>query len=1353
MQYVNFDVEFFDYTKEGGVEKVRVRAGSQTIAEAQRAVPVEIDAQLRRRVRSLEARGLTSVEEVVEVGRDLGDVLLPPDARRLLMEERSAASTRGARLRIRIRAIPELAALPWEYVYIADGDARAVSDDAFGFLALNREVSIVRLELNEQTRRDDLLEPVKGKLRVAVLTAEPAGYSGTPLDLAAEECAIRAALEHTPHDLIPRAHATRETLDEVLRSEQVHVFHFAGHGEFDPRTGQGSIVLEAAADAVRVAGETLAMNLQGVGVRLAVLDACSTAQEEGVRPWSGVARALLRARIPAVVGMQYKVQDESAIAFSTALYGALAQGESLDAAVSHARLAVYALWQAKKSPWERDWGVPVTYLRGNTESTVLFPSAGAQSPVERWKQLSERAMTQPDEFADIADGRETYAARFLQKLYVRRAELEAALARLLAEDAPALILLGQSGAGKTTLLCQWALDAREAGHVVFTHHVGNFADAAVEQVITKDLAFESEGFETAMKRAEEASRHAGKRTILVFDALNDFRGRQQTSGELLKRLVTVIRDLPRPTSLRIVIACNTVAWDLMQRHEPALLPRKCFVANPAPDGALTTAVGRFTEAELDEAYRLYSEEYKLTVARKELPEVVQKQIAVPYLLRLLAESRPGRAKSELEQGILVAYARRKLFRLDDQDFLRHLVRLMLDRGAALVRTDVMKSDADLGRHMRDDDKTSPWCSMLSEGVLYERAVDGQFSNLAGFSLPGVGAYVIAQDSSREKVSAASLAALLAKAERLPMAWDAARMLLLRAEPADELDMMTALATSKNPEHRELVVSVLVDRYDSDARRAKQRIRDLLCLKSLEAQRTALKAAYCIGAEARDIFLEAAESGDVALRAAVKDTLYLVWRNETPSARRAAADTLYLIWRRSPGFTKEFLKDLLGRISVLSYLRDKQRAMLFVELSIMIYINHCEKPEVVEQTADLYGLLAERLHLGKYRAALGLKRKMAKGASRLLHRKTDGQEVSDEQWPGDFSSWLTELLTTAMVGPILDAVFPVGLLTADSFFTIPKEKRAAIRQIVPYIDPQTDLRDGRRSLEALLDSRHQLFNVAGAMAIAIHLTDNCDRTAPLVRDLFENGGAQRRHWLLFSMCLLIPGTPREWQPLAEELTERFLSEHQEEFYDRKSRVLKVLDFAFMPIGLACGKAGEELTFVGTLLKNHAAAGDTARLIRCIDALTPVAFYYPEPVLAVLEESLSPADLKEESVWRSLRQLLATTRTLHIDLVDAFLARIGVSEERQSLVGATTDDDLLHHYITSFGYFNNAVHQSLRYPWMRKELAQGGLAMLSDAPTMPKFKAKYAQVAQKMFFDADFDLRVWTTATADGPTARV
>lgn len=90
--------------------------------------------------------------------------------------------------------------------------------------------------------------------------------------------------------------------------------------------------------------------------------------------WTGVVPALTRAGIPAVVGNQYQIKDSNAIAFSRSFYRALTGGESVDAAVTNGRQAIFTLSGLD----DRDWGVPVLHLR--TDETVLFPKLPPAEP-------------------------------------------------------------------------------------------------------------------------------------------------------------------------------------------------------------------------------------------------------------------------------------------------------------------------------------------------------------------------------------------------------------------------------------------------------------------------------------------------------------------------------------------------------------------------------------------------------------------------------------------------------------------------------------------------------------------------------------------------------------------------------------------------------------------------------------------------------------------------------------------------------------------------------------------------------------------------------------------------------------
>jgi CHAT domain len=87
-----------------------------------------------------------------------------------------------------------------------------------------------------------------------------------------------------------------------------------------------------------------------------VLNSCEGARTSHVDPFSGVGTTLIEFGIPAVIGMQFEITDEAAIAFSASLYRALAQGLPVDAAIGAARCAIVAEREA-------EFGTPVLFLR------------------------------------------------------------------------------------------------------------------------------------------------------------------------------------------------------------------------------------------------------------------------------------------------------------------------------------------------------------------------------------------------------------------------------------------------------------------------------------------------------------------------------------------------------------------------------------------------------------------------------------------------------------------------------------------------------------------------------------------------------------------------------------------------------------------------------------------------------------------------------------------------------------------------------------------------------------------------------------------------------------------------------
>jgi hypothetical protein len=345
---------------------------------------------LWRRLRAVEQRKLDQ-GEIIALGESLTDLLLPGEAQSLF--ERSLDHLeRDEGLRVHLRLDPALAGFPWEYLYLSRG---AGEKDVTGFLALDPRISFVRYEALPLAA--DLVARPR---RALVALASPDSPEYPHLDLVQERRNLEAALADVNGIAVNFVdQASLQNLTDALMGG-ADIFHFAGHGDFIQQglgqrlgaiTGEGALVLESGDGGVDlVPAEQLAVNLRGRGVQLAVLGACRTGRRDGENVWSGVAPALMRAGIPAVVAMQYKIWDEAAIAFSRSFYKGLASGLILDQAVAVGRIAAFNQTHARKDDYElgrywQDWGAPVLYsrLQGDFQLTAI------SDPAEREAQLTE----------------------------------------------------------------------------------------------------------------------------------------------------------------------------------------------------------------------------------------------------------------------------------------------------------------------------------------------------------------------------------------------------------------------------------------------------------------------------------------------------------------------------------------------------------------------------------------------------------------------------------------------------------------------------------------------------------------------------------------------------------------------------------------------------------------------------------------------------------------------------------------------------------------------------------------------------------------------------------------------------
>jgi hypothetical protein len=317
-----------------------------------------------------------------EIGRDLARVVLPPEVWRLLGESLAGiGSRRDLGLRIRLCLDEDLIDLPWEFLYRPDVEAPAAQS---GFLLTDGRISLTREP------------PSIAGMPPSTEHVQRALFLGTLWDDGSDGWAVRSEYKSLAKAMEPVGRLMQfefvasddlAAVDRAL-ARGCDVFHYAGHT--DIVDGQGTLVHRVRSATLRAFDQTvyhtattplgiegpmeaspsvaawsrsdeLASLLARGRTRLAVFNACNSGLWPFVRP-------LMRAGIPAVVGVQGIVSNPAALNFAEKFYQSLAVGLSLDEALTYARLYVM---QPGRSYYPCDWGRFMAYMPA--DSAVLFP--------------------------------------------------------------------------------------------------------------------------------------------------------------------------------------------------------------------------------------------------------------------------------------------------------------------------------------------------------------------------------------------------------------------------------------------------------------------------------------------------------------------------------------------------------------------------------------------------------------------------------------------------------------------------------------------------------------------------------------------------------------------------------------------------------------------------------------------------------------------------------------------------------------------------------------------------------------------------------------------------------------------
>ncbi|MCG3140593.1 MAG: Hercynine oxygenase [Anaerolineae bacterium] len=288
----------------------------------------------------------------------------------------ATAQGKGLRLRLRLIETPELLDLPWEFLYDSANNQ---------FVALLTKTPVVRF-LDLPTP----IQPLKTNLplRVLAVVSDPNDYDA--LDVEREWVNVQKATQNLETrgalTLTRLPQATLSEMRRALRQTEYHVLHFIGHGAFVADEQDGVLIFKnEQGRGDRVSSQKLAQVLANFdSLRLVILNACEGARTSRNDPFAGVAPSLVQKDIPAVVAMQFEVSDGAALTLADEFYSALADGYAVDAALTHARTAIWA------GVNDLEWGTPVLYMRA--PNGIIFDLAGVTPALAAKAPMPETLM-------------------------------------------------------------------------------------------------------------------------------------------------------------------------------------------------------------------------------------------------------------------------------------------------------------------------------------------------------------------------------------------------------------------------------------------------------------------------------------------------------------------------------------------------------------------------------------------------------------------------------------------------------------------------------------------------------------------------------------------------------------------------------------------------------------------------------------------------------------------------------------------------------------------------------------------------------------------------------------------------
>ena len=276
------------------------------------------------------------------------------------------------------RKMPEVAALPWEFLCLPEkahlGKIWMGTVPAFAF-SRRRSQWIAAQPI--QLKPDE-------KLKIALVISAPPDLPPVAYEKVQEALDKLVSEQSERVELLPIVNsANPEEIDTIL-SQEPHIFHFIGHGrlekEGDRQVGQIALVDPDFDEAMWVEADYFSELFNQHRPGVVMLQACETGLLSESQAFVGVASSIVEQNIPVVVAMQYEVSNSTASRFARRFYEQLALYDPVDIAAQYGRRSI-ALGPTQYR--KRDFATPVIFMR--VQDGYLFKREGEEAQQDTGK--------------------------------------------------------------------------------------------------------------------------------------------------------------------------------------------------------------------------------------------------------------------------------------------------------------------------------------------------------------------------------------------------------------------------------------------------------------------------------------------------------------------------------------------------------------------------------------------------------------------------------------------------------------------------------------------------------------------------------------------------------------------------------------------------------------------------------------------------------------------------------------------------------------------------------------------------------------------------------------------------------